>query len=123
RCPGDTFREVSPILVEVFLAARNDLRDDREAVARGSLGKNWAISSLLHFVWEEATLRDGHGCGFRPIVLLLCVCHIASLFGLFVFCFLKSHLHVNARPLRDACIVIPETISLYPQRIARIIGP
>ena len=44
-----------------------DLRDDREAVARGSPGEDRAVSSL--FLLEESLLRDRLGGGLRPVVL------------------------------------------------------
>src|SRR5277367_597413 len=46
----------------------NDLCDDRETVTCRRPGKDRTVSSLLDFVGEEAAFRDGHCCGFRPVV-------------------------------------------------------
>src|SRR5438477_11540837 len=84
----DRFFNLLPILADGVLSAGLDLRDDREAITRGGVGKDRAISSLLEF--EVSLLRDRHRGGFGPIVLLLCVCYIAARFGLFLFCLYMS---------------------------------
>src|SRR5207247_11303100 len=90
---GNCFFDLLPILADGVLSAGLDPRDDREAITRGGLGKDRAISSLLEF--EVSLLGDRHGGGFCPIVLLLCVCHIASFFVLFVL-FLIFYFHFMA---------------------------
>src|SRR5437667_5214609 len=66
----DRFFNLLTIRTDGLLTLRLDLRDDREAIARGSLREDRAVSALLHFVCEKSALGDRHGCGFRPIVLL-----------------------------------------------------
>src|SRR5207237_1369987 len=65
----DRFFKLLPIRTDGLLPPRLDLRDDREAIAGGSLREDRAISALLDFVFEESPFRDGHGCGFRPVIL------------------------------------------------------
>src|SRR5437773_7536669 len=62
---GNCFFDLLPILADGVLSAGLDLRDDREAITRGGLGKDGAISSLLEF--EVSLLGDRHGGGFCPI--------------------------------------------------------
>src|SRR5262249_52475226 len=64
---GDGLLDLLPIPTDGLLRAGLDLRDDREAMARGSLGEDRAISSL--FLLEVSPLRDRLGRGLRPIVL------------------------------------------------------
>src|SRR5439155_20879910 len=53
----------------------NDLRDDGEAVACRSLGKDRAVPALLQLVLEKSPLRDRHSGGLGPNVLLRPVLH------------------------------------------------
>ena len=64
---GDGLLDLLSIRADGLLRAGLDLRDDREAIARGSLGEDRAVSSL--FLLEESLLRDRLGGGLRPVVL------------------------------------------------------
>jgi hypothetical protein len=63
------------MVVEVRFPSGFEFRDNREAVARGSLWEDRAVATLLDFVFEVAALRDGHRGGFRPVVLRSCSFH------------------------------------------------
>ena len=63
------------MVVYVLFPSRDDLRDDAEAVAGRSLGKDRTVSALLNFILEEAPFGDRHGRGFRPVALPRCVRH------------------------------------------------
>ena len=67
---GNRFLNRLGMFVAGFLTTRDQLCDDGEAVARGSLWKDRAVSALFHLVLEESSFRDCHGCGFRPSALL-----------------------------------------------------
>ena len=64
---GDGLLDLLPVRADGLLRAGLDLRDDREAIARGSPGEDRAVSSL--FLLEESLLRDRLGGGLRPVVL------------------------------------------------------
>src|SRR5262249_25199607 len=55
--------DLARVLVEVVLAARNDLREYREPVVRGSFRVYRAVSALFDFVREETALGDRHRGG------------------------------------------------------------
>src|SRR5206468_10564901 len=69
----DLLFDISRILVEVRFATRNDLRDEREAVAGRGLREDRTIAALLDLVLEVSAFRDRHRRGFRPVVLFGCV--------------------------------------------------
>ena len=73
RLSRDRLLDISRILVEVRFATRNDLRDDREAVAGRGLREDRTIAALLDLVLEVSAFRDRHRRGFRPVVLFGCV--------------------------------------------------
>src|SRR3954454_16383108 len=62
--------DVSGVLVEYIFPARDDLGDDGEAIARGTLGKDLAVSALLHLVFEDPSFRDRHRRRSGPVALL-----------------------------------------------------
>ena len=67
--------DVLGVLIKDRLPTGDDLRDDGEAVASRSLGKNRTVSALLNFILGEAPFGDRHGRGLRPVALLRCVRH------------------------------------------------
>src|SRR6266446_446646 len=62
--------DVLGVLVEYIFPAGDDLSDDREAVACRTLGKDWAVSALLHLIFEDSPFRDRHSRRFGPLALL-----------------------------------------------------
>src|ERR1700730_6676191 len=75
RLTSHGFLDVLGVLIEDRLSSGDDLRDDGEAVASRSLGKDRAVSALLNFVLEEAPFGDRHGRGLRPVALPRCLRH------------------------------------------------
>src|ERR1700720_1725788 len=67
--------DVLGVLIENRLPSWDDLRDDGEAVASRSLGKDRAVSALLNFILEETPFGDRHRRGLRPVALPRCVRH------------------------------------------------
>jgi hypothetical protein len=61
RLFGDRVLNDLRVFVERFLSAGNDLRDNREAIAGGSLGENRAVAALLRGSRVKSSLGDGHG--------------------------------------------------------------
>ena len=57
------------VLIKSRLPSGDDLRDDGEAVASRSLGKDRAVSALLNFILGEAPFGDCLGRGLRPVAL------------------------------------------------------
>src|SRR5207253_5899544 len=88
RLSRDRLLDISRILVEVWFATRNDLRDDREAVAGRGLREDRTIAAMLDLVLEVSAFRDRHRRGFRPVVLFGCVCHffLPSLWLAIAYC-------------------------------------
>ena len=68
RLFGDRFLNDLRVIVECFFSAGNDLREDREAIAGGSLGENRAVPALLRSRRVKPALRNGHSYGLRPIL-------------------------------------------------------
>ena len=62
--------DVSGVLVEYIFPARDDLGDDGEAIARRTLGKDRAVSALLHLIFEDPSFRDRHRRRSGPVALL-----------------------------------------------------
>src|ERR1700730_10561678 len=75
RLTSHRLLDILSVLVEYIFPAGDDLRDDGEAVACWSLGKDRAVSSLLHLIFEDPSFRDRHGRGLRPVALPRCVRH------------------------------------------------
>src|SRR5690349_4007767 len=69
RLTSHSLLDVLGILIEDWLSSGDDLRDDGEAVASRSLGKDRAVSALFNFILEEAPSGDRHGRGLRPVAL------------------------------------------------------
>src|SRR6185369_16682690 len=67
-CLGHCLFNGFSILADDVLPSGLDLRNNGEAVARGSLRKYRAVAPLFFLVFEESLFRDRHGCGFRPVV-------------------------------------------------------
>src|SRR5207248_6767254 len=76
--------EISRILVEVLLAARNDLRDEGEAIAGGTLREYGAVASLLYFIFEKSPLRDRRAGEHRSDVQFRYVSVCVYVFVLFL---------------------------------------
>src|ERR1700760_4655050 len=75
RLTSHGFLEGLGVLIEDRLSSGDDLRNDGEAVASRSLGKDRPVSALLNFILEEAPFGDRHGSGLRPVALPRCVRH------------------------------------------------
>src|SRR6478736_7113430 len=66
RLISDGLLNVLGVLIKNRLPSGDNLRDNGEAVASRSLGKDRAVSALLNFILGEAPFGDRHGRGFRP---------------------------------------------------------
>ena len=58
RLLGHRFLDLPGMLVDSRFAAGDDLRHDREAVARRRLGKDRSIAALLNVVWDRNRLLE-----------------------------------------------------------------
>jgi hypothetical protein len=74
RARGDCVLDALPVGADVGFRARLDLRDDREAVARGRTRVRRPISAL--FESEIAFFRNRHRSRFGPVLVRRSACHV-----------------------------------------------